>query len=60
MEFDRIASQCPAKMQYHIDSYALIVQFLDKNGDAHVNFRRYRGLLAPGNAGATNIQKEDL
>lgn len=33
MEFDRIAWQCPARQQYHIDSYALIVQFLDENGD---------------------------
>lgn len=33
MEFDRIAWQCPERLQYHIDSYALITEFIDQNGE---------------------------
>jgi phenylacetate-CoA ligase len=33
VEFDRMSWQCPKKMGYHIDSDALILQFLDKNGE---------------------------
>ena len=33
VEFERIAWQCPEKKGYHIDSDAVIVQFLDKNGE---------------------------
>ena len=33
MEFDRIAWQCPARLHYHMDEYALITQFVDRNGE---------------------------
>jgi len=40
-EFERIAWECPAKIGYHIEADALIVQFVDENGDA----------VAPGERG---------
>jgi len=33
IELDRIAWQCPAKLQYHIDAHAIIVEFLDEEGE---------------------------
>jgi phenylacetate-CoA ligase len=33
VEFDRVAWQCTAKSQYHIDADSIIVQFLDENGE---------------------------
>ena len=33
VELDRIAWQCTAKSQYHVDADSIIVQFLDKNGE---------------------------
>ena len=33
VELDRIAWQCPAKLQYHIDADSIIVQFLDETGE---------------------------
>lgn len=33
MEFDRIAWQCQERLQYHIDSYALITEFVDQDGE---------------------------
>lgn len=33
VELDRIAWQCTAKSQYHIDADSIIVQFLDENGE---------------------------
>lgn len=33
VELDRMAWQCPAKSQYHIDADAIIVQFLDEKGE---------------------------
>jgi phenylacetate-CoA ligase len=33
IEFERMAWQCPAKSCYHIDADALIIQFVDKNGN---------------------------
>jgi len=33
VELDRIAWQCTAKLQYHIDADSIIVQFLDENGE---------------------------
>jgi len=33
VELERIAWQCPAKLGYHIDADAIIVQFVDKNGE---------------------------
>jgi phenylacetate-CoA ligase len=33
VEFDRMSWQCRRKMGYHIDADALIIQFLDKNGE---------------------------
>ena len=33
VELDRMAWQCPAKLQYHIDADAIIVQFLDEKGE---------------------------
>jgi phenylacetate-CoA ligase len=33
IEFERIAWQCPLKRGYHIDADALIIQFVDKNGE---------------------------
>jgi phenylacetate-CoA ligase len=32
VEFDRMSWQCPKKKGYHIDSDAMVLQFLDKNG----------------------------
>lgn len=32
VEFDRIAWQCPQKIGYHMDADALILQFVDKDG----------------------------
>ncbi|HLE75462.1 MAG TPA: hypothetical protein VI864_05395 [Candidatus Bathyarchaeia archaeon] len=32
VELDRIAWQCTAKLQYHIDADSIIMQFLDENG----------------------------
>lgn len=32
-EFERMAWQCPEKTGYHIDADALIIQFVDKNGE---------------------------
>lgn len=33
IEFERMAWQCPAKSCYHIDADALIIQFVDKDGE---------------------------
>ena len=33
VELDRIAWQCTARLQYHIDADSVIMQFLDENGD---------------------------
>jgi phenylacetate-CoA ligase len=33
MEFDRIAWQCPERLQYHMDAYALITEFVDQKGE---------------------------
>lgn len=33
IEFERMAWQCPVKSCYHIDADALIIQFVDKNGE---------------------------
>ena len=33
IEFERMAWQCPAKFGYHIDADALIMQFVDENGE---------------------------
>lgn len=33
VELDRVAWQCTAKSQYHIDADSIIVQFLDRNGE---------------------------
>jgi phenylacetate-CoA ligase len=33
VEFERMAWQCPDKTKYHIDADALIMQFVDKNGE---------------------------
>lgn len=33
IEFERMAWQCPEKTGYHIDADALIVQFVDENGE---------------------------
>jgi phenylacetate-CoA ligase len=34
VELDRIAFQCTAKLQYHIDADSVIMEFLDENGEA--------------------------
>lgn len=33
IELERMAWQCPAKMQYHIDADTIILQFVDRNGE---------------------------
>jgi phenylacetate-CoA ligase len=33
VELDRMAWQCTAKLQYHIDADSIIMQFLDENGE---------------------------
>ncbi len=33
VEFERMAWQCPQRNEYHIDADAMVLQFLDKNGE---------------------------